>query len=65
MKILIFGLLTLVFVVQAKEELVKYYLKLLQDFQNKSSQWEHPTDNRKFFQPIDKEAEPGNKNYLL
>lgn len=63
MKITIFSCLTLVLLVQAQEdvseELVAYYLKLLLDFQNKSSQWERPADNRKFFQPIDENAEPG------
>ncbi|KAF2891720.1 hypothetical protein ILUMI_14453 [Ignelater luminosus] len=59
---IIFVFLTLVLLVQAKqdvsEELVEHYLRLLQEYVNKSAQWERPTDNRKLFQPNDEEAEP-------
>ncbi|KAF2894214.1 hypothetical protein ILUMI_11959 [Ignelater luminosus] len=62
MKISVFYFLMLVLLVQAKqdvsEELVQYYLKLYRDFKNETSQWEAPTDNRKFFQPDDEEADP-------
>ncbi|KAF2889690.1 hypothetical protein ILUMI_16483, partial [Ignelater luminosus] len=62
MKTIILCFLTLILLVQAKqdvsEELVEYYLRLLQEYVNKSAQWERPIDNRKLFQPNDEEAEP-------
>lgn len=61
MKVAILCFLTLALLVQAKdvpEELVQYYLKLLQDFITNSAKWEYPTDNRRFFQLTNEEAEP-------
>ncbi|KAF2886454.1 hypothetical protein ILUMI_19718 [Ignelater luminosus] len=60
MKIIFCFLLLAVFA-QAKdvsEETVQYYLKLLQDFMINSTKYEYPTDNRRFFQLINEEAEP-------
>ncbi|KAF2892885.1 hypothetical protein ILUMI_13290 [Ignelater luminosus] len=61
MKIVIFCFSALAFLAQAKdvsEKEVQYYLKLFEDFMANSTNWEQPTDNRKFFQLTNQEAEP-------
>ncbi|KAF2892258.1 hypothetical protein ILUMI_13915, partial [Ignelater luminosus] len=60
MQITIFYFVTLALFVQAGflNETITYYENLLQDFLQNASQWEQPTDSRKFFQLINEEAEP-------
>ncbi|KAF2886455.1 hypothetical protein ILUMI_19719 [Ignelater luminosus] len=57
---LIYCFFAFAFLVKAKdvpEEMVQYYLKLLEEYATNFTIWEHPTDNRNFFQLINEEAE--------
>lgn len=69
MKNILLHLLTLIILVKAQdasEKSVEYYLNLVRDFMQNASQWEEPTDSRRFFQVINEQEEAGkNLCYLL
>ncbi|KAF2901675.1 hypothetical protein ILUMI_04518 [Ignelater luminosus] len=53
----IFTLFILVKVQDTSEKSVEYYLNLLQDFMRNASQWQEPTDSRRFFQLVNEQEE--------